>query len=88
LHFALVFSYWNLDVVINAVFSQQLLQLRGFLVTKIEQAIARMMGVQAQFGAIRTNRALRPHHEGLAATAAKLIFTLTAREMHATYENS
>lgn len=46
------------------------------------------MGVQAQFGAIGADRTLRPHHEGLAATAAKLIFTLAAREMHATYENS
>jgi len=88
LHLALAFPNRTFGIVIDAVLSKQLLQLRRLLVTKIEEAVARMMGVEAQFGAIRADRTFRPHHESLAATAAKLIFTLAAREMHATYKNS
>lgn len=84
LHFALAFPDRTHGVVIDAVFFKQLLQLRGFLVTKVEETIAWMMGVQAKFGAIGANRALRPHHESFATTAAEFIFTLAAGEMHAT----
>lgn len=88
LHLALAFPDRTFSIVIDAILSEQLLQLRRFLVTKVKEAVARMMGVQAQFGAIRADRTFRSHHESLAATAAKLIFTLAAREMHATYKNS
>lgn len=88
LHFALAFPDRTFGVVIYAVLFEQLLQLRGLLVAEVEETIARMVGVQAEFGAIGANRALRPHHESFATTAAEFIFTLAAGEMHATYENS
>jgi len=88
LHLAFALSDGTFGVVIDAVFSEQLLQLRRLLITKVKEAVAWMVSVQAQFSAIRADRTFCSHHESLAATAAKLIFTLAAREMHATYKNS
>lgn len=47
LYLAPAFPDRAFGVVIDAVFSEQLLQLRRLLVTKVEEAVARMMGMQA-----------------------------------------
>lgn len=42
------------------------------------------MGMQTQFGAVRTDAAFGTHHKSFAATVAKLVLALNASEMHTT----
>lgn len=53
------------------------------LVAQVEQAVARVVRVQAQLGAVLAEAAARAHHERLAAAVAELVLALRAREVHA-----
>ena len=65
-------------------YPQEALQIAGFLVAEVEEAVAWVVGVQTQLGAEGTHIATGPHQEGLTASIAELEFALRAGEMHAT----
>ena len=60
------------------------LQIGRLLVTQIEEAVARMMSVQAELGAERTDRTSSAHEERPSASGTEFILALTARKVHAT----
>jgi len=80
----LILELHGLCVELDLLLLEQELQLHGDLVPQVEQAIARVMGMQTQFGAVRGYRALGAHHEGSGTSVAELEFALGAGEMHAT----
>lgn len=67
---------------------EQELQLQGQLVAQIEETVARMMGMETQFGTVRRYIALGAHHEGSGTAVTELKFALGAGEMHATTPES
>ena len=64
--------------------SEQSLQVFGLFVAQVEEAVARVVGVQAELGAERADVAAGAHQEGPAAADAELVLALAAREVHAT----
>lgn len=62
---------------------QQRLQLVRLLVPQVEQAVPRVVRVQAEPRAVLAEPAARAHHERLAAAVAELVLALRAREVHA-----
>lgn len=50
-----------------------MLQLAGLLVTEIEEAVARVVGVETQPSTVIAHRTLGPHPKGFITTAAKFI---------------
>ena len=56
---------------------EQLLQLLGLLVAQVEEAVARVVRVQAESGAQLRPAAPAAHAERLAAPGAKLVLALT-----------
>lgn len=79
----LVWKLCGFRVKVHLVLLEQELKLQRYLVAQIEQAVARVMCVQSQLGAVRRDVALGTHHEGSGTAVAELKFALGAREMHA-----
>jgi hypothetical protein len=72
-------------VVVHPVVLQQLLELDWLLVAQVEEAVAGVVGVESELGAVAADPALGPHYESHSTAAAKLVLALAACEVHATY---
>jgi len=79
----LVLDLHGFRVEFDVLLLEQELQLKGDFIPQVEQAVARMMGMETELGTVCGHSALGTHHEGSGTSVAELEFALSAGEMHA-----
>jgi len=62
---------------------EQVLELCWLLVAQVEEAVAGVVRVETEAGAVGAHLAARAHHEALVAARAELELALWTREVHA-----